>query len=206
MQQPDFVLNTNPVILSYLYQEGHLESSENDDVQFVDWIENPETELKGKHIFGFAPLSMVKHAETVTMLNYDTSVFREDSETVTVKKFAESVTGIPQTYTVRECDFQGIDIITSRHKAIVPYLHRKRIIRPNSNGEFPDVMMRASLEDIKGKHVFGQLPLHMAAVADTMSKYPMRVPKEWRKRELTMKQFEDCITGDLETYRIRLVS
>ncbi len=203
MQQPDFVINTTPVILSYLYQEGYLGVDTENEPEFVDWLAEPETELKGKHIFGFVPFSMAKHAESVTILNYDTSIFREDAETVTSEKFAEAVIETPQTYTVRECEFAGIDIITSRHTTVQPYLYRKGIINPKSG--IP-VVARASLQQIVGKNVFGQLPLHLACLTNTMSKFPMKVPKEWRHRELSMKELSDCITGNLETFKVEKIS
>ena len=130
MQKPDFIINTHPIVQAYLYELGYVNPEKDQGIEILDWIENPESVIKGKHVFGFVPLSMAQYAATVTMLPYDTSLFqREKREVLTLSEFIKSKPKPPQTYRISTCDYDGIDIITSRHSAILPYLYQQGLIK-----------------------------------------------------------------------------
>ena len=79
MQKPDFIINTHPIVQAYLYEQGYVNPEKDQGIEILDWIENPESVIKGKHVFGFVPLSMAQYAATVTMLPYDCLLYTSPS-------------------------------------------------------------------------------------------------------------------------------
>lgn len=88
-------------------------------------------------------------------------------------------------------------VIVTRHPALVDYLIRARLVEPDT-----PVLTHASADDIRGKHVFGVLPLHLAAAADKVTEVPMSVPQSLRGTELTYEQVRD-FAGTPVTYYVR---
>lgn len=73
-------------------------------------------------------------------------------------------------------------IIVTRHRALVAYLaetmpdivHGARVIE------------HATVDDIRGKHVIGVLPMRLAVEATSVTEIPMDVPAELRGQELDL--------------------
>ena len=63
------------------------------------------------------------------------------------------------------------------------------------------VLSHASAEDVRGKHVFGVLPMRLAAEAAVLTEVSMTVPAEWRGTELSLEQIQAC-NPVLATYMV----
>jgi len=73
-------------------------------------------------------------------------------------------------------------VIVTRHKALVEYLNKLGI-----NGE---VIEHASVNDIKGKVVYGVLPYSLACETERFFEVSMVIPFEFRGKELSLNDIE----------------
>ena len=77
-------------------------------------------------------------------------------------------------------------IIVTRHPALVEYLREARIVEGKESIEVLSHVDNPEL--IRGKHVFGVLPLHLAAFAASITEVPLSIPAEMRGKELTLEE------------------
>ena len=82
------------------------------------------------------------------------------------------------------------------HSALVTLLIEKGLVTKNT-----PVLEHATEEDVKGKHVFGALPIRLAALADRITEVPLFVPAELRGTELSLEQVRE-LAGTPKTYKI----
>ena len=90
-------------------------------------------------------------------------------------------------------------IIVTRHNALIEYLEELGVVPAGT-----PVIAHATEEDVCGKHVFGVLPMRLAAKAAMLTEVSMTIPVEWRGVELTLEQIKAC-KPELFTYRINLL-
>ena len=81
-------------------------------------------------------------------------------------------------------------IVVTRHPALVRVMIKDGII-----GADVPVIPHATPEDVTGRHVFGVLPLPLAALADRVTVPDLRVPPELRGKELTEEQIRKYLRG-----------
>jgi putative CRISPR-associated protein (TIGR02620 family) len=74
-------------------------------------------------------------------------------------------------------------IVVTRHKALLEYLQEVLWMSDKTK-----VIEHATEEDVKGKHVIGVLPMHLACHAVSVTEIPLDVPQELRGQELTLEQ------------------
>jgi len=68
-------------------------------------------------------------------------------------------------------------VIVTRHQGLVDWLAQRGIVG--------DVIAHATPDDVRGKDVIGNLPLHLAAVAKSVTVVDMPdLPADWRARIL----------------------
>ena len=67
-----------------------------------------------------------------------------------------------------------------------------------------DYMEHAGVDDVQGRDVVGNLPLHLAARCHTITSVAMSVPLEMRGRELTLDELREVYRG-VHTYRVEEV-
>ena len=73
-------------------------------------------------------------------------------------------------------------VVVTRHPALVEYLHEVADLDRNV-----EVITHVTSESqIAGKHVYGIIPLHLAAAASQITIVPMDIPKELRGVELSI--------------------
>ena len=87
-------------------------------------------------------------------------------------------------------------IIVTRHPALVTILV--------ADGIAPDlipVIQHATSEDVRGKHVYGVLPLALAAEASQVTEIALRLPAELRGVELSEDQIRQHMSG-ICTYKV----
>lgn len=65
-----------------------------------------------------------------------------------------------------------------------------------------EIMENAKEEDVRGKHIFGQAPLHIACFAYAQTIIPLDLPRELRGVECTIEQLR-MYSGAPQTYVIR---
>lgn len=88
-------------------------------------------------------------------------------------------------------------MIITRHPALVEYLVKHGIVP-----EGTPVLTHATPEEVKGKHVFGVLPLQLAALTERITEVPLALTPEHRGRELTLDEMEE-VAGEPRTYVVR---
>lgn len=76
-----------------------------------------------------------------------------------------------------------IDLVVTRHAALVDYLREQGIV-----GADVEVIPHADAEMVEGKHVAGVMPLHLATLCRSVTEVPMDIPVELRGKELTIEQ------------------
>ena len=72
-------------------------------------------------------------------------------------------------------------IIVTRHAALIDYL----IAEGHATADTPHVS-HVKPEDVRGKHVIGVLPMHLAALAESITEIPLDIPADMRGKELTL--------------------
>ena len=88
-------------------------------------------------------------------------------------------------------------IVITRHQGLLDFLREEGLL---SGAE--QVQAHASEEDVRGKHVIGVLPLHLAALAGQVTIVEMgRLPASERGRELSAEETRRWHTG-IRTFRV----
>lgn len=88
-------------------------------------------------------------------------------------------------------------VIVSRHPGLVQYLRHIGLV-----GEDVPCLSHASPDDVRGKIVYGVLPLHLAAAAHEVVEIPLDIPAELRGKELTLEQMFQY-AGEPYTYKVK---
>ena len=88
-------------------------------------------------------------------------------------------------------------IVITRHPALVEVL--KELAPEVASAK---VLAQATAADVAGKHVYGVLPLHLAALADKVTAVTIITPPELRGVELSVEQVRQYMSKDLATYRV----
>jgi len=88
-------------------------------------------------------------------------------------------------------------IVVTRHPALVAYLREEGIITDDAQ-----IMEHVSEEEVRGWHVVGVLPLHLAAAARMVTVVPLDLPPEARGRELTVEEVRRY-AGPPQTFVVR---
>lgn len=91
-------------------------------------------------------------------------------------------------------------VIVTRHPALVDLLIEKGLVDKGT-----PVLDHASHADVSGKDVFGILPLHLAAAANTVTEIPMRMTRDMRGAELTLDEIRE-IAEEPRTYKVTVLS
>lgn len=90
-------------------------------------------------------------------------------------------------------------VVVTRHPALVEYLTELGVVPAGT-----EVVTHATAEQVRGRHVFGVLPLHLAAEAASVTEVTLRVPVELRGVELTLEQVRQ-FAGPLVEYNVSRV-
>jgi putative CRISPR-associated protein (TIGR02620 family) len=90
-------------------------------------------------------------------------------------------------------------IVVTRHKALLEFLKEGSYAY---YGDIP-VIEHATVEDVKGKHVVGVLPMHLACHAASITEVILDIPPELRGVELSTDQLRECYRG-IATYRVEV--
>ena len=99
-------------------------------------------------------------------------------------------------HTAREADSP---VVVTRHPALVEYLTELGVVPAGT-----EVVTHATAEQVRGRHVFGVLPLHLAAEAASVTEVTLHVPAELRGVELTLEQVRQ-FAGPLVEYKVSRV-
>ena len=90
-------------------------------------------------------------------------------------------------------------VVVTRHPALVEYLTELGVVPAGT-----EVVTHATAEQVRGRHVFGVLPLHLAAEAASVTEVTLHVPAELRGVELTLEQVRQ-FSGPLVEYKVSRV-
>lgn len=88
-------------------------------------------------------------------------------------------------------------IIVTRHKPLVDWLRAQGVMAP--------VIEHASAADVRGKHVYGVVPMYLAAVARTVTEVSMpglTLAQRKRRRDLSVAEM-DAAGANLQTFVVR---
>ena len=84
-------------------------------------------------------------------------------------------------------------IIVTRHSGLVDWLAQ--------HGISGTVIASATPDDVHGKHVIGALPLHLAALADSVTTVDFDCPFDLRGKDLSSDQL-DSLGATMNTYKV----
>lgn len=79
-----------------------------------------------------------------------------------------------------------IELIVTRHPALVDYLREIGMIPDGAR-----VIAHATVAEVRGRHVCGVLPLHVAAECASVTMIPLDIPSSLRGVELTLEQVRE---------------
>lgn len=91
-------------------------------------------------------------------------------------------------------------VIVTRHVGLVEYLKAQSLLSTHA-----DVLSHVDAAQIRGRHVVGVLPLHLAAAALVVTEVPLHIPPELRGQELTADQVAEY-AGAPVSYSTRCVA
>lgn len=97
------------------------------------------------------------------------------------------------------CEVPVERVVITRHRALVEYLRERGLV-----GADDRVIEHAIVEDVRGKHAIGVMPLWLAAETWRVTEVTLRVPPEIRGRELTLEEVRQFVAG-ISTYEVRRV-
>lgn len=89
------------------------------------------------------------------------------------------------------------DLVALRHGATVEYLLELGYVSADT-----PVLPHATAEDVRGRHVLGVLPLHLAALCASLTVLELDLSREARGAELTLDRVRALARG-LRTYVVR---
>lgn len=87
-------------------------------------------------------------------------------------------------------------VVVTRHPALVELLRELGMIEDDTL-----ILSHASEEDLQGKDVIGVLPLHLAAVAHTVTEIPLVLKPEDRGQELSLARMRE-VAGKPRTFTV----
>ena len=87
-------------------------------------------------------------------------------------------------------------VVVTRHPALVEFLCELGMIELDTQ-----ILSHASEEDLQGKDVIGVLPLHLAAVAHTVTEIPLDLKPEDRGEELSLARLHE-VAGKPRTFTV----
>lgn len=90
-----------------------------------------------------------------------------------------------------------IDIIVTRHKGLVEFLKEEKLVTDNVK-----VVLHATEEDVKNKHVIGVLPRALSCLTASFTEIPLEIPYRFRGTELSVNQIRE-FAGEPVTYSER---
>lgn len=94
-------------------------------------------------------------------------------------------------------------VVVTRHPALVALLLERGIIGHRLDLETP-IIEHATIEDVRGKHVIGVLPLRLAAEAESVTEIPLDLPRYLRGDELGIEMLRQY-AGDAVTYKVSVI-
>lgn len=88
-------------------------------------------------------------------------------------------------------------VVVTRHQGLVQYLKVIGLVDDNV-----PVLTHASPDDVRGKIVYGVLPMNLAALAAEVIEIPLDIPPELRGKELSLEQMFQY-AGEPFTYKVK---
>lgn len=81
-------------------------------------------------------------------------------------------------------------VVVTRHPALIEFLLDAGLVPTGT-----PVISHATADDVRGKHVFGVLPLSLAVLAKSITEVGLNLPPELRGVELSLAQVHAHTTG-----------
>ena len=83
-----------------------------------------------------------------------------------------------------------IDVVVTRHTGLVEFL-----VERGALGSHVPVVAHATAATITGKNVLGVLPLHLAALAASVTEATLQLTPDQRGKELDLSEVRKAFTG-----------
>ena len=83
-----------------------------------------------------------------------------------------------------------IDVVVTRHTGLVEFL-----VERGALGAHVPVVAHATAATITGKNVLGVLPLHLAALAASVTEATLNLTPDQRGKELNLEEVRNAFTG-----------
>ena len=91
------------------------------------------------------------------------------------------------------------DVVVTRHQGLVDLARQRGWV-----SEDTPVLSHVTPEDVRDRHVFGVLPLSLAAYAASVTEVPLSLPPEWRGWDLTAEETAQ-VAGNPRHYKVKEV-
>ena len=91
-----------------------------------------------------------------------------------------------------------MNVIITRHAALVD------MVKQDFSIEGAEVLSHASPDAVRGKTVYGVLPLNLASLAEKVVTPDLRIPADLRGQELSLDQMRDHFHG-WKAYKVQEV-
>lgn len=91
-------------------------------------------------------------------------------------------------------------VVITRHPALFQYLKELGLVTDDT-----PLITHATVDDVKGKHVYGVLPMRLAAEADCLTEVSLDIPYEMRGLEIKDVESLKTYNPTLTTYKVKRV-
>lgn len=91
-------------------------------------------------------------------------------------------------------------VIVTRHPALRELLMERGIVKEDT-----PCIEHATPEQVQGRHVYGVLPLNLAAKAALVTEVPLTLSPEQRGKELDLEELKK-VAGEATTYKVQIIS
>jgi len=95
-------------------------------------------------------------------------------------------------------DLTTPDLVVSRHDGLVEYLREEAIIP----AEGIEHIEHAELDDVRDRHIVGNIPSRLAAEAEAVTEVDLDYPEDYRGEEFSADEVREHCTG-ITTYLVR---
>lgn len=155
--------------------------------------------LKNKRVITSAlPYYLAQHASELIIVPLNMKPEQRGRE-LSIEELRDQC-GELAIYTVTQTTNVKIELVVTRHKALVEYLREIHVADNDT-----DILEHVSVSDIRNKHVAGILPIEIASHARSFTELPMQLPRELFQKDLSIEDMRKYIKSAPVTYFVKKV-
>lgn len=189
------LVSQHPELSQYLQEQGLLR----DEFEHIEFINDP-AQIRGKRVIcSYLPPHLAVEAAEVTIvpINVPPELRGQKLSLEQIRAHAGEIKSYTLSTVSERSDLEKL--IVTRHQGLVEYFKKEGLV----DGATAVVAHVGNPDELKGKHVFGVLPIHLAAAAERVTHVPLNLPREVmaERRELSLEEMRPYI-GERMTYQV----